>query len=311
MRAESSRESKTMPDEGDAAVSDPRFPRIGIVSKPRLDGVSDELAAVVERLEAAGSEVTFDTEAAELFDGAELPSLPREQLAAVVDLLIVLGGDGTLLSVATAAAEARVPVFGVNYGGMGFITPTPRASLMEAIEKLLDGRTRTSRRHLLRAQVLDRDDRLRLRRDVLNDAVLNKTDLARIVELTVHVDGELVSSFRADGLIVCTATGSTAYSLAAGGPIVMPEIDAVVLTPICPHTLTNRPLALPGAAVVEIRQRASDQEVYLSLDGQQGVELAAGDRVHIQRSPEVLELLQPVPTSYFEVLRAKLNWGSQ
>jgi NAD+ kinase len=297
--------------EGDSSMTDPRFPRIGVVSKPRLEGVSDELSAVVDRLTAAGSEVRFDTAAAELLDGHDLPSLPREQLASGVDLLIVLGGDGTLLSVATAAAAAHVPVFGVNYGGMGFITPTPRSSLMESIEKLLDGRTRTSRRHLLRAQVLDGNDQLRMRRDVLNDAVLNKTDLARIVELTVNVDGELVSSFRADGLIVCTATGSTAYSLAAGGPIVMPEIDAIVLTPICPHTLTNRPLALPGDAVVEVRQRATGQEIFLSLDGQQGVELGGEDTIRIRRSPDTLELLQPIPTSYFEVLRAKLNWGSR
>ena len=292
-------------------MSDPRFPRIGLVSKPRLDGVSDELALAVQRLTDAGSKVLLDTEAAELLDATGLSSMPRERLAGEVDLLIVLGGDGTLLSVAPAAAAAGTPVFGVNYGGMGFITPTPRSSLVEAIEKLLGGQTRTSRRHLLRAEVLDGNGARRTRRDVLNDAVLNKTDLARIVELTVTVDDELVSTFRADGLIVCTATGSTAYSLAAGGPIVMPEIDTIVLTPICPHTLTNRPLALPGDAVVRIRQETPDQEVFLSLDGQEGIALTAADTVHIRRSPNVLQLLQPVPTSYFEVLRAKLHWGSQ
>jgi len=148
-------------------------------------------------------------------------------------------------------------------------------------------------------------------RDVLNDAVVNKTDIARIVELRVAVDGELVSDFRADGLIVSTATGSTAYSLAAGGPIVAPSVDAMLLTPICPHTLTNRPLVLPATSTVEIQQRSRDQQVIVTLDGQEGILLDPSSTVRVSCSPLALRLIQPPSQSYFEVLRAKLDWGSR
>lgn len=293
------------------------FRRIGVVAKPDPDRLAGELGDLLDWLEEHDREVTLDEEGASLLNRPGLRVEPRDRVPHEVDLVIVLGGDGTLLSVARPAAHAEVPVFGVNYGGMGFLTATPRDELYTALENVLQGRYAITRRMMLRARV-DRaegeddaggpDDGNDVR-DVLNDAVVNKTSLARIVELETMVDEERVSRFRADGLILSTPTGSTAYSLAAGGPIVLPEVDAILLTPICPHTLTNRPLVLPGSARVSVRVHSSDQDVLLTLDGQEGISLEPLDRVTIERSPHRFRLLHPMRRSYFEVLRTKLHWG--
>ncbi len=288
----------------------PRFARVGIVAKPHDEDREHELRGLIEQLQAAGSTVTLDEQAARLLEG-QPPGIPRSELAAINDLLIVLGGDGTLLSIAPDAAAANVPVFGVNYGGLGFMTATPRDELTSTTAAVLAGDYGESTRQLLRA-IVDGPQRSEpLVRDVLNDAVINKTDLARVVELMATVDGETVSSFVADGLIVCTTTGSTAYSLAAGGPIVMPEVDAIVLTPISPHTLSNRPLVLPGKAIVEIALVSRDLQIILTLDGQEGIRLHSDDRVTLERSPYQLRLLGPGKRTYFDVLQTKLRWGSR
>ncbi len=284
------------------------FRRVGIVAKPSNEDLRSELHSLIELLEASGASVTLDEEAGKLSDGA---CVPRGELAAMSDLLVVLGGDGTLLSIAPDAAAEDVPVFGVNYGGLGFMTATTREELEPAIRAVLRGEYSVSTRQMLRATVDGPERDQPVARDVLNDAVINKTDLARVVELRATVDGEMVSSFVADGLIVCTTTGSTAYSLAAGGPIVMPEVDAIVLTPISPHTLSNRPLVLPGAANVEIELVSSDLQIFLTLDGQEGILLNASDRVSVRRSPHCLKLARPGERSYFDVLRTKLRWGSR
>lgn len=290
-------------------MSAPRFRRLGVVSKPGDEDLPAQLDRLLEFLEARDLEVHLDREAARMHGDAD--GVDRERLAGEVDLLVVLGGDGTLLSVSRAAAAAGTPVLGVNYGGLGFLTATTPEEMLPAIDRALAGDFSTERRRLLHASVRGADDRTLLTRDVLNDAVINKTDIARIVHLEARVDRQLVSQFRADGLIVCSTTGSTAYSLAAGGPIVMPEVDAIVLTPICPHTLTNRPLVLPGGAEVEICQRSPDQQVILTLDGQEGVPLEPDQRVRVVRSEHELVLLQPADRSYFEILRTKLQWGSR
>lgn len=284
------------------------FGRVGIVAKPHNDELGEELRRLIALIERHGARVTLDEEAARLIEGT---GVPRGELAGASDLLIVLGGDGTLLSVATDAARAKVPVFGVNYGGLGFMTATPRDELEPATEAVLRGDYSVSTRQLLRATVDGPQRAEPLSRDVLNDAVINKIDLARVVELKATVDGETVSSFVADGLIVCTTTGSTAYSLAAGGPIVMPEVDAIVLTPISPHTLSNRPLVLPGGATVEIELVSRDLQVILTLDGQEGILLNPDDRVSMRRSPHRLQLVRPGERTYFDVLRTKLRWGSR
>ncbi len=290
-------------------MSGRRFQHVGIVAKPRAESVAPDISRLVDLLARRTVRCTLDAEAADLVHGAS--GVEREELAAIVDLIIVLGGDGTLLSVARSAAQGAVPMLGVNYGGLGFLTATTASELLEATGCVLDGDFTTSERHLLRAEITGPDRTVPFVRDVLNDAVINKTHLARIVELSATIDGELMSSFRADGLIVCTTTGSTAYSLAAGGPIVMPEVDAIVLTPICPHTLTNRPLVVPGSSCIEIRQESHDQEVILTLDGQEGVILEPGATVTIRRAAATLHLLHPLPRSYFDVLRTKLHWGQR
>ena len=284
------------------------FSRVGIVAKPHDEEMGDELRRLMNLIEGHGASVTLDKEAARLIEGT---GVPRGELATASDLLIVLGGDGTLLSIASDAARAEVPVFGVNYGGLGFMTATPRDELESATDAVLRGDYSVSVRQLLRATVDGPQRSEPLTRDVLNDAVINKIDLARVVELKATVDGEMVSSFVADGLIVCTTTGSTAYSLAAGGPIVMPEVDAIVLTPISPHTLSNRPLVLPGGARVEIELVSRDLQVILTLDGQEGILLNPDDRVSVQRSPHSLRLVRPGERSYFDVLRTKLRWGTR
>jgi len=224
---------------------------------------------------------------------------------------VVLGGDGTLLSVARSAAPADTPVLGVNYGKLGFLTSTPRDELYTSLADVLAGECDASRRMMLRARVEGPERETGESWDVLNDAVVNKTSLARIVNLEVKVDGNFVSSYRADGLIVSTPTGSTAYSLAVGGPIVMPQMDAVVLSPISPHTLTNRPLVLPGDPRITVTPKDVDTDVVLTLDGQEGVELEPGERVVVEASPHRFTLLQTGPRDHFEVLRTKLNWGSR
>lgn len=284
------------------------FSRVGIVAKSHDEEMGDELRRLMNLIEGHGASVTLDKEAARLIEGT---GVPRGELATASDLLIVLGGDGTLLSIASDAARAEVPVFGVNYGGLGFMTATPRDELESATDAVLRGDYSVSVRQLLRATVDGPQRSEPLTRDVLNDAVINKIDLARVVELKATVDGEMVSSFVADGLIVCTTTGSTAYSLAAGGPIVMPEVDAIVLTPISPHTLSNRPLVLPGGARVEIELVSRDLQVILTLDGQEGILLNPDDRVSVQRSPHSLRLVRPGERSYFDVLRTKLRWGTR
>lgn len=285
--------------------------RLGIVAKPSPESIRDGLSELLDWLRERQVEAVLDEEAAALAGGdASAICMAREEVPEHADLIVVLGGDGTLLSIARPAAHADVPVLGVNYGGMGFLTVTPKEELFSALDNVLSGTYSLSRRMMLRARVESDDPDRETVHDVLNDAVVNKTSLARIVELETAVDDELVSRFRADGLILSTPTGSTAYSLAAGGPIVLPDVSAILLTPISPHTLTNRPLVLPGSARVRVGLRTPEEDVVLTLDGQEGVELRPGESVVVERSPHRFTLVHPVSRSYFEILRTKLSWGS-
>jgi len=287
------------------------FRRIGLVAKDRKPAISQDLEVIAEHLLGHGCDIVCDEEAAALMhDGTT--RVERSDLAGHVDVIVVLGGDGTLLSVAPSAAAASVPVLGINYGSLGFLTSTAREQSQRALDDLLAGNYRSSSRMMLRAQLRgapaggEPGERVR---DVLNDAVVNKTSLARIVDLEVTVDGDFVSRYRADGLIVSTPTGSTAYSLAAGGPIVRPEVEAIVVAPISPHSLANRPLVLPGDAHIGVRLLSDDQDIVLTLDGQEGIHVHPGEDVAIERSPYRFELLSTSRLSYFEVLRTKLKWG--
>jgi NAD+ kinase len=235
----------------------------------------------------------------------EEPSfVPRE-----VEFVIVLGGDGTLLGAARRVARYGVPILGVNLGGLGFLTEIPLRKLYSAVELMLEGRLEVETRLMLEAVVL-REGTETCRFLVLNDVVINKGALARIIDLDVFINDQFLTTFKADGLIVSTPTGSTAYNLSAGGPILYPTMSSFILTPICPFTLTNRPIILPESHVVSITlSRRGEERVSLTFDGQVGFDLVQGDKVLIQKAKEKLKLIKSPDQSYFEILREKLMWG--
>jgi NAD+ kinase len=290
-----------------------RIERVGIVAKRGLHAAGDHLDRLVAWLRERRIEPIFDTDpAARATSRAE--RVPREELPMRVELLVVLGGAGTLLGMATRTAQAArdTPILGVNFGSLGFLTETRIDELYIALESVLEGRAVFDDRVMLAAEV-DRDNRHLDSRIVLNDVVFTKAALSRIIELAVSVGGGLVTTVKADGLIVATATGSTAYNLAAGGPIVHPRVDALVVTPIAPHTLTYRPIVIPGSEVVEVRPHVTGarEEIYVTYDGQAGYPLQQGDVVRVRRADRPLRLVRMPTRSYFALLREKLKWGER
>ena len=225
-----------------------------------------------------------------------------------VDWVIVLGGDGTLLGAARKIGRYGLPVLGINLGGLGFLTEIPLKRLYKDIEKLATGEIALEKRLMLRASIL-RNNEERCHFSVLNDVVINKGALARIVDLRVFIDGRFLTTFRADGLIVSTPTGSTGYNLSAGGPIVYPDLEALIVAPICPFTLTHRPIILPDKSVIEIEMGENSEQVTLTFDGQVGFDLIDGDRVVISKSEKKLKLIKSPGQDYFDILRTKLKWG--
>jgi NAD+ kinase len=282
---------------------------IGIVSRPRHDDIAAVVPQLVGWLEARSLAVLCDKETASSLPAGKRERT-REELAEEADLIIVLGGDGTLLAAARSLGEKIVPILPVNLGGLGFLTSVTLADLYPVLEEVLAGKTRLSERTMLDTQIL-RGGKTAERYRALNDAVFNKGALARMLDLDLFVDGDFVCSYKADGLILSTPTGSTAYSLAAGGPIVYPSVAAFVVTPICTHTLTDRPLVIPDTSKIEVSFKSGDEPVYLTLDGQVGVELQRGDRIAITKSAHTLRLVRPSKKSYFEILRNKLKWGER
>lgn len=279
--------------------------RVGISAKTSSLDALRLAGQTAERLLSRGLQVIFESDTAEAL-ATHTPSLDRSELGERVDLLITLGGDGTLLSVARHAAP-DVPIIGVNLGTLGFLAEINVDEFPQVLDQVLSGSYQVDRRSRLRVTVEGGAGEHRFR--VLNDAVINKSALARIIEMRVEVGGKLVSTFRADGLILCTPTGSTAYNLSAGGPIVFPSMEAIVMTPICPHMLSNRPIILPDDVEIEITFVAHNDEVFLTLDGQEGIPLDSSHRVRIRRSGDAVALVRNPSRSYFEVLRAKLKWG--
>jgi NAD+ kinase len=237
----------------------------------------------------------------------------KEDITSSVDLIVVLGGDGTLLSVAQYVGKRSVPILGVNFGQLGFMTALTAEELLPAMDRIVAGDFKVNQRMMLDV-TLERNGRVLFTRQVLNEATISKGGaLARIIDLETSVDGEALCVYKADGLIVTTPTGSTAYSLSAGGPIVRPDVGVIVLTPICPHTLTHRPMVLTDSAVVRVRvhSRDSDGEVVLSLDGHTGTGLCNEDNVEIRRGRNTVPLVQAHNRTYFDVLRHKLRWGER
>ena len=281
----------------------------GIICKPIKEMVSTVVPPLMTWLAARGVSAYLDQQTATTI-GAHDRGLRRDEMGGKIDWLIVLGGDGTLLSAARAMGANQVPILAVNLGGLGFLTSVTLEELYTVLEKVLDGKASLSERMMLQAEILH-DGKTSDKQIALNDAVANKAALARMLDFDVHVDGHHVGRYRADGLIVATPTGSTAYSLAAGGPIIHPDLDAFVITPICPHMLTNRPLVVPDTARVELDFAVSHEPVYLTMDGQIGFQLDAKDRVVITKSSNKVQVVKPTTMTYYEILRSKLRWSER
>jgi NAD+ kinase len=289
--------------------------RVGIVAKTGLTAAAEQLERLGVWLTRRKIEPIYEHDTAGLTRfAAGCRQASRDELPGLVDLIIILGGDGTLLGMATRIAQAGrdVPILGVNFGSLGFLTETRIDELEPSLEAVLAGTAVIDQRTMLAAET-HRGAECFDARVVLNDVVFTKAALSRIIELTISVGENLVTKVKADGLIVATATGSTAYNLAAGGPIVHPRVDALVLTPIAPHTLTNRPIVVPAGEVIEVRPTVADvkDEIFVTYDGQSGYPLHAGDIVRIRRSERALQLVKAPARNYFELLREKLKWGER
>ena len=288
--------------------------RVGIVAKRGLLAAADHLDELGTWLRTRSITVVFETDTAALARaGADAATYSREDLPKEVDLVVVMGGDGTLLSMATRTAQAGrdVPILGVNFGSLGFLTETRIDELYTVLESVLHGTATFDDRAMLAADAYRAREHFDSR-IALNDVVFTKAALSRIIELSISVGSGLVTKVKADGLIIASATGSTAYNLAAGGPIIHPRADAIVLTPIAPHTLTNRPIIIPGGEVIEVRPHVQGNldEIFVTYDGQSGYPLQEGDVVRVRTSERRLRLMK-APRSYFELLREKLKWGER
>lgn len=286
---------------------------VGLVARHTLPVALSALAEAAAWLDAHGCTPVLEATSAERAGLADRwPTVPIDSLGRDVDVVIAFGGDGTLLNAASAVAHAEggAPLLGVNLGRLGFLTEVGRSDLVPALEALLAGRITLESRLLLSGRV-KRDHGVAAEHLALNDIVITRGALSRMIEIDVTVDGQPVCHVKADGLIVATATGSTAYNLSAGGPIVHPSVDALVLTPIAPHTLTNRPLVLPAGAAIALEPIVEPQsDIVLTFDGQYGVPLSAGDLIEIARAPKLLRLVRTSNRTHFDMLREKLKWGN-
>ncbi len=280
--------------------------RVGMILKREKPEAVDIAAQLAPWLRASGHQAIITGDGVSV---AEATHVGTEELADAIDLLVVLGGDGTLLRGAALVAERGIPILGVNLGHLGFLTSCAPADAQSAIERAISGQLPLEERLRLRC-VLRRSGGGEISKYACNDAVVSQGALARLIELEAFLDTNLITRYRADGLIVGTPTGSTAYTLAAGGPIITPDTRAVVVTPICPHTLTNRPLVVPASSRLSIRLAAPAEHVMVTIDGQWGTQLKTGDTLEISQASPPLYLYRPAE-SYFEVLREKLSWGER
>lgn len=279
-----------------------------VISRPDRPLVAEILPGLIEWLTERSYNVIIDEQTSRYIDRQRV--VPRTQMSShPLDLVVVLGGDGTLLSAARVTAAVDVPLLGVNLGSLGFLTEVPLQSLYPMLEAIAQGRAAIEHRSLMEIELL-RGDEVRGNYLVFNDAVVNKTALARLNTYDLYIDKAFVSSYRADGMIVATPTGSTAYSLSAGGPVLMPSVKAFVVTPVAPHSLTHRPLVVPDSVEVEILLRSEEEVAYLSLDGQPGLDLRDGDRVRCRRSAHQVNLFR-TGADFFQVLRTKMKWGER
>lgn len=282
--------------------------RVVVVAKTEPGRGPRIASALGDWLERRGIDVVFDNKTATAV--GRLGGVPRNDLPVDVDLAVVAGGDGTLLSVARSAAPLEIPILGINLGSLGFLTELQPEELFEGLATVFDGRFRIDERQTLRVRHV-RQGRVQQEYAVLNDAVIGKSALARMITIDLRVDREEVATYTSDGLIIASPTGSTAYSLSAGGPILDPRMSAFVIAPICPHTMTYRPLVVPGTVLVEASLRSTGEAVYLTLDGQIGIPLESGDVLTVDRHPHPVRLVRVSDHGFFEVLRRKLRWGER
>ena len=283
--------------------------RVGIVAKLDHPQAAEVVSALIDWLAARGRSAVVEKETAGLVPTLSVPAVRKADLPPQADLIVVLGGDGTLLSMARQVGDLGIPLVGVNLGGLGFLTATTLEEMYPALEAVLAGDVVFEERMMLSVRVV-RDGEAFPEYVALNDVVITKSAMSRIINLTVAVDGAYATAYRADGLIISTPTGSTAYSLSAGGPIIFPTMDAVVLTPICSHTLTNRPIVLPAPQRIDVTL-LTDQEVAVTLDGQVALPLKEHDRVEIAQARARTRLVRFPRKDFFSVLRTKLKWGER
>ncbi len=288
--------------------------RIGIIAKQNKPEAAIIINNLLKWLQPRGIEIYLDEEGIKLIPtdliGSSLNALKKEEIPSYAEMIIVLGGDGTLLSVARLVGSRQVPILGVNLGGLGFLTEITLEELYQVLEQVIQGNYVTDERVMFHATIIRREERF-AEFTVLNDVVINKGTLARIIDLETTINGEYLTTFKSDGLIISTPTGSTAYNLSAGGPIVYPSLRCIILTPICPHTLTNRPIMIPDDVEVRAILKSKHQEVLLTLDGQQGFALEFADVIEVKKAEGKILLIKSPYRHYFEVLREKLKWGER
>lgn len=285
----------------------PQIATVGIISKPNIPEAAAIVCGLIEWLEERAIRSRCDPQTAEYAGRSDF--FTREEVPVGSDLVVVLGGDGTLLSAARVVAGRDVPLLPVNLGQLGFLTAIQVGDLYPEIERALRGEHRIGRRRMVDCDLVRNDDVI-ASYSSLNDVVINKSELARMIEIDTHVDDHFVAAYKADGLIISTPTGSTAYSLSAGGPVIFPSVAAFCITPICPHMLTNRPVIVPDTSVIHVLSHSQDA-VYLTIDGQIGQRMLRGDRVICRASSKIIQLIRPPRMLFFDVLREKLKWGER
>ena len=282
--------------------------KIGVFCKPKAPSATDILGRLIPWLRKQNYHIFLDTGTAAIIN--ETSSYEKREISQQADLLIVLGGDGTLLSVARAAHPHNIPILAVNLGSLGFLAEISIDELYPTLENILAGKFEIENRMLLNACIWRNGEKVE-DHNVLNDVVINKGAVARVINLQVLVNGQYMTSYRADGLIIATPTGSTAYSLSAGGPIIHPSMHTLVLSPICPFTLTNRSILIPDQSIIQVKLAAEYDDVRVTLDGQEGYDMRAGDILEIKKTKTSFQLIRGPNKNYYQILRDKLHWGSQ
>lgn len=282
---------------------------VGLFGKYGDDAVADDIVTLVKYLRSENYKVIVEDATTEILGKDVGTTESIDEIGKHIDLAIIIGGDGTLLRVARKLIGHSVPLIGINLGRLGFLTDIPAENMTEAISKILSGEYETEERFLLSAEIM-RAGKIATHNVAFNDVIIGKGELSRMIELEVFDDGEFVHSMRGDGIIIATPTGSTAYAMSAGGPILHPKLQAITLVPICPHTLSNRPIVVSADSVIEIVVKGVNQQrTYVTFDGQENYALEQEDRIYIRKAETPVHLLHPANRSHYGVLRAKLNWG--